>query len=186
MSRAIRHDASFSIAGIGPSANVTRSIRDTSLRSCCFAIPRRTVRKTRWPGFGARADVRGLGHSSPMNAPREVTDRSSITVFQMAVMTTIAVASLRSLPAMAVYGWASILLWLIPALLFLCADVFGCGRAIGIGSWRRIRMDQRGTWPTLGLGGRVGAMGAQCRLVSGAIGDDCRCRRLLCQCELAS
>jgi len=53
-----------------------------------------------------------------MSAPSDGADRSSITVFQMAVMTTIAVASLRSLPAMAVYGWASTLLWLIPALLF--------------------------------------------------------------------
>ena len=36
----------------------------------------------------------------------------------MAIMTTITVASLRSLPAMAVMGWSSILLYLIPALLF--------------------------------------------------------------------
>ncbi|MDR0483096.1 MAG: APC family permease [Cellulomonadaceae bacterium] len=44
--------------------------------------------------------------------------RTLITVPQMAIMVTITVASLRSLPAMASYGWGSIILWIIPALLF--------------------------------------------------------------------
>jgi len=95
-----------------------------------------------------RADVGGLGHSSPMNAPSGVTDRSSITVFQMAVMTTIAVASLRSLPAMAVYGWASILLWLIPALLFfvptsLVAAELSASVPGGVYEWIKEALGQR-------------------------------------------
>jgi putative glutamate/gamma-aminobutyrate antiporter len=45
--------------------------------------------------------------------------KSGISVFQMAIMTTIAVASLRGLPAMATEGWASIVMFLVPALLFL-------------------------------------------------------------------
>jgi len=74
--------------------------------------------------------------------------RAQITVFQMAVMTTIAVASLRSLPAMASYGWASILLWIIPAALFfvptallsaeLSASVPG-----GVYEWVREALGQR-------------------------------------------
>lgn len=42
-----------------------------------------------------------------------------MTVSQLAMLTVVAVASLRSLPAMADYGLASILLYLIPAVVFL-------------------------------------------------------------------
>jgi len=45
--------------------------------------------------------------------------KTTLSVFQMAIMTTIAVASLRSLPAMAVMGWGSIVMYLVPAVLFL-------------------------------------------------------------------
>lgn len=41
------------------------------------------------------------------------------SVFQLAMLTVVAVASLRSLPAMAAYGLASALLFIIPAVLFL-------------------------------------------------------------------
>ena len=44
--------------------------------------------------------------------------KAKLTVFQIAIMTTIAVASLRGLPAMAVEGWASIIMYLVPAILF--------------------------------------------------------------------
>ncbi|MCL2366216.1 MAG: APC family permease [Oscillospiraceae bacterium] len=44
---------------------------------------------------------------------------AGISIFQMAIMTTIAVASLRGLPAMAIMGWSSIVMYLVPALLFL-------------------------------------------------------------------
>ena len=45
--------------------------------------------------------------------------KTTLSVFQIAIMTTIAVASLRSLPAMATMGWSSIIMYLVPALLFL-------------------------------------------------------------------
>ena len=43
---------------------------------------------------------------------------TTLTVSQIAMMTTIAVASLRALPAMAAEGWASIIMYLVPAILF--------------------------------------------------------------------
>ncbi|MCL2426131.1 MAG: APC family permease [Oscillospiraceae bacterium] len=45
--------------------------------------------------------------------------KNTISVFQMAMMTTIAVASLRGLPAMAIMGWSSIIMYIVPAVLFL-------------------------------------------------------------------
>lgn len=45
-------------------------------------------------------------------------NKNRITVTQLAIMTTVAVASLRSLPAMATAGWSSITQWLIPAIMF--------------------------------------------------------------------
>jgi putative glutamate/gamma-aminobutyrate antiporter len=49
----------------------------------------------------------------------KTTQKSDVSVFQIAVMTTICVATLRSLPAMATEGWASVIMYLIPAVLFL-------------------------------------------------------------------
>ena len=45
--------------------------------------------------------------------------KSYLSVFQMTIMTTITVASLRGLPAMAIEGKASIIMYLVPAILFL-------------------------------------------------------------------
>jgi glutamate:GABA antiporter len=45
--------------------------------------------------------------------------RRSISLLQLSVLTVVAVASLRSLPAMATYGLGSITLYVIPAVLFL-------------------------------------------------------------------
>ncbi|SPF68267.1 Amino acid/polyamine transporter I [Propionibacterium ruminifibrarum] len=44
---------------------------------------------------------------------------AAMSVFNLAMLTVVAVASLRSLPAMASYGLASVLLFVIPAVLFL-------------------------------------------------------------------
>ncbi|MFA7304308.1 MAG: amino acid permease, partial [Methanoregula sp.] len=43
----------------------------------------------------------------------------AISWITMALLTTCAVASIRGLPAMAPYGLASILLYLVPAIVFL-------------------------------------------------------------------
>ena len=45
--------------------------------------------------------------------------KNTLSVFQIAVMTTICVASLLTLPPMAEEGRASILMYIIPAILFL-------------------------------------------------------------------
>lgn len=42
-----------------------------------------------------------------------------LTVFQMTILTTVTVASLRGLPAMAIEGKASIIMYIIPGILFL-------------------------------------------------------------------
>ena len=47
------------------------------------------------------------------------SSKALMSVGQLAMLTVVAVASLRSLPAMADYGLASILLYLIPAVFFL-------------------------------------------------------------------
>lgn len=59
--------------------------------------------------------------SSPEQASNAVGARPprSLGVFQLAILTVVVVASLRSLPAMAGYGLASVLLFIIPAILFL-------------------------------------------------------------------
>lgn len=46
-------------------------------------------------------------------------NENKLSIIQLAIMTTISVASLRSLPAMAVEGKASIIMYLVPALIFL-------------------------------------------------------------------
>jgi amino acid transporter len=45
--------------------------------------------------------------------------KATLSVFQVAIMTVISVVSLRASSVMAVEGWASILMFLIPAVLFL-------------------------------------------------------------------
>ncbi|MDR2722169.1 MAG: APC family permease [Cellulomonadaceae bacterium] len=82
------------------------------------------------------------------SAPGLDASKTRITVFQMAVMTTITVASLRSLPAMAAYGWASILLWLIPAALFfvptaLIAAELSASVPGGVYEWIKEALGQR-------------------------------------------
>ena len=56
------------------------------------------------------------------------TGKTMMTVSQLAMLTVVAVASLRSLPAMADYGLASILLYLIPAVVFLVPTALVAGR----------------------------------------------------------
>ena len=60
--------------------------------------------------------------SKETNAPREAAAKDSsgiISWVTMALLTTTAVASIRGLPAMAGYGFASIFLFVVPALVFL-------------------------------------------------------------------
>lgn len=52
-------------------------------------------------------------------APGGQGKRSYVGMFQLAVLTVVAVASLRSLPTMATYGLGSVTLYIIPAVVFL-------------------------------------------------------------------
>ncbi|MER5481348.1 amino acid permease [Streptomyces sp. NPDC002734] len=55
----------------------------------------------------------------PNAAAKSQPGRTYLTVFNLAILTVVVVASLRSLPTMATYGLGSITLYIIPALLFL-------------------------------------------------------------------
>ncbi|AWB90060.1 amino acid permease [Salinibacterium hongtaonis] len=57
-------------------------------------------------------------HRPAIGAPA-TTATTFMTVWQLAILTVVAVASLRSLPAMAGYGLGSITLFIIPAIFFL-------------------------------------------------------------------
>ncbi|MFC9561769.1 amino acid permease [Agromyces sp. NPDC056965] len=57
-------------------------------------------------------------HKPAIGAPG-VTSQKFMSLMQLAILTVVAVASLRSLPAMAGYGLGSITLFVIPAILFL-------------------------------------------------------------------
>jgi hypothetical protein len=62
---------------------------------------------------GARDDDHYSGKTATVT-----TRNSPITVWQMSIMTIITIAGLRGLPAMAVMGWESIILYLLPAVMF--------------------------------------------------------------------
>lgn len=64
-------------------------------------------------------DADGHGAIASTATVANKTGKTMMTVSQLAMLTVVAVASLRSLPAMADYGLASILLYLIPAVVFL-------------------------------------------------------------------
>ncbi len=60
------------------------------------------------------------GHHAIDNSKSDSSEKGfTLSVMQIAIMTTISVASLRSLPAMAEYGLSSVIMYLIPAILFL-------------------------------------------------------------------
>ncbi|MCQ9367467.1 amino acid permease [Brevibacterium sp. 91QC2O2] len=58
-------------------------------------------------------------HAGPAVGAPATSATKFLSVFQLAIMTVVTVASLRSLPAMAGYGLASVALFVIPAILFL-------------------------------------------------------------------
>ncbi len=74
--------------------------------------------------------------------------QSLITVSQMSIMTIITIAGLRGLPAMAVMGWQSIILYLLPAVLFfvptaLVAAELGATYEGGVYQWVKEGLGQR-------------------------------------------
>lgn len=74
--------------------------------------------------------------------------KQNITIFQMSVMTIITIAGLRGLPGMAIYGWASIILYLIPAVMFfipsaLVSAELGATYDGGVYQWAREGLGER-------------------------------------------
>lgn len=74
--------------------------------------------------------------------------KSYITVFQMSIMTIITIAGLRGLPAMAIMGWSSVVLYLIPAVMFfiptaLVAAELGVTYEGGIYEWAKEGLGER-------------------------------------------
>jgi amino acid transporter len=59
--------------------------------------------------------------AGPASSSKDVPSKKKFTlsVTQIAIMTTISVASLRSLPAMAENGLSSVIMYLVSAFLFL-------------------------------------------------------------------
>jgi amino acid transporter len=53
------------------------------------------------------------------SVPPPAAPGPKLSVFQLSIITAVTVVSLRSLPAMATEGWASIVMYLAPALVFL-------------------------------------------------------------------
>ncbi|WP_202616256.1 amino acid permease [Actinomyces sp. 432] len=91
------------------------------------------------PGNAPAADAAGMDANRPP---------ASMSVFNLAMLTVVAVASLRSLPAMAGYGLASIVLYLIPAVLFmvptaLVAAELATGWKGGVFIWVREAFGER-------------------------------------------
>ncbi|CAN7406559.1 MULTISPECIES: amino acid permease [Microbacterium] len=90
--------------------------------------------------------------SSPTASNHPLAPRSAVTSFlgvgQLALLTLVVVASLRSLPAMAVFGLGSITLYIIPAILFLVptalvAAELATGWKGGVYIWIREAMGNR-------------------------------------------
>lgn len=75
-------------------------------------------------------------------------ERPLITVSQMSIMTVITIAGLRGLPAMAVMGWQSIILYLLPAAVFfvptsLVAAELGATYKGGVYQWVKEGLGRR-------------------------------------------
>ncbi|MFT8356499.1 amino acid permease [Bifidobacterium aquikefiri] len=76
------------------------------------------------------------------------SDKTLISVSQMSIMTIITIAGLRGLPAMAVLGWQSIVLYLIPAVMFfvptaLVSAELGSTYQGGVYQWVKEGLGQR-------------------------------------------
>lgn len=69
--------------------------------------------------FGSSKARRPLGHTGPAIGTPATGASKYMSIMQLAMLTVVVVASLRSLPAIATYGLGSVTLFVVPALLFL-------------------------------------------------------------------
>jgi len=88
-----------------------------------------------------------VSHKPAIGAPA-TTSTKFMSVMQLAILTVVAVASLRSLPAMAGYGLGSVTLFIIPAIFFLIpvalvAAELATGWKGGVFTWVRKAFGER-------------------------------------------
>lgn len=86
-------------------------------------------------------------HKPAIGSPG-TTARTFMSITQLAMLTVVAVASLRSLPAMAGYGLGSVTLFIIPAIFFLIpvalvAAELATGWKGGVFTWVRLAFGER-------------------------------------------
>ena len=69
--------------------------------------------------FGPPHDRTPPGHTGPAIGAPAASATAYMSVVQLAMLTVVVVASLRSLPAMSLYGLGSVTLFIVPAIVFL-------------------------------------------------------------------
>ena len=98
--------------------------------------------------FGDPGDRRPAGHTGPAIGAPATSATTYMSVAQLAMLTVVVVASLRSLPAMAIYGLGSVTLFIIPAIVFLVptalvAAELATGWKGGVYTWVREGLGER-------------------------------------------
>ncbi|MBO9569996.1 MAG: amino acid permease [Cellulomonas iranensis] len=98
--------------------------------------------------YGKPGARQPAGHSGPAIGAPAAGPAAFMSVLQLAMLTVVVVASLRSLPAIATYGLGSVTLFIIPAILFLVptalvAAELATGWKGGVFTWAREAFGER-------------------------------------------
>jgi len=98
--------------------------------------------------FGTPGARTPPGHTGPAIGAPAVGPATYMSVLQLAMLTVVVVASLRSLPAIATYGLGSVTLFVIPAIVFLVptalvAAELATGWKGGVFTWAREAFGER-------------------------------------------
>lgn len=98
--------------------------------------------------YGKPGARQPAGHSGPAIGAPAAGPAAFMSVLQLAMLTVVVVASLRSLPAIATYGLGSVTLFVIPAILFLVptalvAAELATGWKGGVFTWAREAFGER-------------------------------------------
>ncbi len=98
--------------------------------------------------YGKPGARQPAGHSGPAIGAPAAGPAAFMSVLQLAMLTVVVVASLRSLPAIATYGLGSVTLFVVPAILFLVptalvAAELATGWKGGVFTWAREAFGER-------------------------------------------
>nr|WP_277813363.1 amino acid permease [Cellulosimicrobium sp. MM] len=98
--------------------------------------------------YGSPGSRQPPGHAGPAIGAPAAGATTFMSVVQLAMLTVVVVASLRSLPAMASYGLGSVTLFIVPAILFLVptalvAAELATGWKGGVFTWVREAFGER-------------------------------------------